>query len=92
MQLSGREYACVCIIKQQSFRFLKKELSGYLRRLQNLRLHPSGPCVERGDQKWLLRTSAFLRLLGYMDTLVHFGRFSLATLGKAEIDSYPPGN
>ena len=33
-----------------------------------------------------------LRLLGYMDTLVHFGRFSLATLGKNEIDSSPLEN
>ena len=31
-------------------------------------------------------TSA-LRLLGYMDTLVHFDRFPFATLGKTKIDS-----
>lgn len=33
-----------------------------------------------------------LRLLGYMDTLVHFGRFPLATLEKMKIDSWLVAN
>lgn len=33
-----------------------------------------------------------LRFLGYMDTLVHFGRFSLAVLIKTKIDSWLVAN
>ena len=36
--------------------------------------------------------SALLIFLGYMDTLVHFGHFSLAMLGKAKIDSWLVAN
>lgn len=36
--------------------------------------------------------SAPLRLLGYMDTLVHFGRFALAVLEKSKMDSCHTGN
>ena len=36
--------------------------------------------------------SAVLRLLGYMDTLVHFGRFSLAALANSKIDSWLVAN
>lgn len=33
-----------------------------------------------------------LRFLGYMDTLVHFGRFSLAVLADSKIDSWLVAN
>ena len=90
--LSGREYACVCSIKQQNSRFLKK---GLLRALLEPLAPPFlslRPCVERAGQEWLSRTFGLSRVLGYMDTLVHFGRFSLAPLGKAEIDSWLVAN
>jgi len=44
------------------------------------------------DQTADLCASVPLGLLGYMDTLVHFGGFSLATLEKTKIDSCPPDN
>lgn len=43
-------------------------------------------------QVWASWCTVSLRLLGYMDTLVHFGRFRLATLVNSKIDSYPTGN
>ncbi|WP_286693488.1 hypothetical protein, partial [Paracoccus sp. SCN 68-21] len=33
-----------------------------------------------------------LRFLGYMDTLVHFGRFGLALLANSKIDSWLVAN
>ncbi|WP_211254167.1 hypothetical protein, partial [Paracoccus yeei] len=49
------------------------------------------PTVQR-NQTANLRVPVHLRLLGYMDTLVHFGGFGLAGLRKTEIDSCPPDN
>ena len=49
------------------------------------------PTVQR-SQTADLRVPVALRLLGYMDTLVHFGRFSLARLKKTEIDSWLVAN
>jgi len=49
------------------------------------------PTVQR-NQTADLRVPVPLRLLGYMDTLVHFGRFGLARLRKTEIDSWLVAN
>ena len=49
------------------------------------------PTVQR-NQTADLRVPVHLRLLGYMDTLVHFGRFGLATLEKMKIDSWLVAN
>ena len=49
------------------------------------------PPVQR-NQTADLHVPVPLRLLGYMDTLVHFGRFSLAGLRKTKIDSSSPEN
>ena len=49
-------------------------------------LHFPANSTLQQEQVWAWCTVS-LRLLGYMDTLVHFGRFCLATLGKMKIDS-----
>jgi hypothetical protein len=48
--------------------------------------------LERAARNGFCAASAFLRLLGYMDTLVHFGRFNLAVLANSKIDSWLVAN
>ncbi|MCF7170861.1 hypothetical protein, partial [Klebsiella pneumoniae] len=57
----------------------------------SLSFHQHVPTVQH-DQTPDLCVPVLLRLLGYMDTLVHFDHFGLAALEKTKIDSSSPEN